>query len=204
MADDSQRTEPSVYNLANYLTASRLGMSIVLFVFIEVGWWIPCLALFAVAAATDWLDGVVARRHNLVSSFGRMFDPLVDKVMISGAFALLIDDANMILAPWMVVLVIAREFIVTGVRGLMEQQGIEFGADQLGKIKMVLQCGVMLALFVVLQGAQWGRLDLTANSTDQMTSTIVVVALKVSVWAMVGVTALSGIQYVGKALSKMK
>lgn len=196
--------QPSVYNLANQLTASRLLLGVGLFVFIEMDLWIACLVIFIVAAITDWLDGYVARRQNLVSSLGRMFDPLVDKVVVSGAFILLLDDLPGLLAPWMVVLVVAREFIVTGIRGFMEQQGVPFGADKLGKIKMVLQCAVLIAAFVLLQAVRWELITLEPTSTEQMASVVSLILFGALVYTMVLITALSGLQYLSRAAKGLR
>src|SRR2546427_9057645 len=83
-------TRPSVFNLPNQLTAARFVLAIVLFVFIEFAWWLPCVGIFALAALTDWLDGYLARKQGLVSTLGRNLDPLVDKVVICGAYIFLL------------------------------------------------------------------------------------------------------------------
>lgn len=97
--------------------------------------------LFTVVAATDFLDGYLARRDSLVSAFGRIADPFTDKVLIIGALVYLT------VMPWseprlpasIVVAIIAREFLVTGIRGYVESLGREFPADGFGKIKMIVQ-----------------------------------------------------------------
>ena len=76
----------TVFNLPNQLTTSRLVLAVVLFGLIHLESWAWCLAVFAVAAFTDWLDGYLARIQGLTSSLGRILDPLVDKVLICGAF----------------------------------------------------------------------------------------------------------------------
>src|SRR6266478_1698104 len=95
---------PPVLNLPNLLTTARLGLAVILFVCIAQEWWLAGVALFALAAITDWLDGYLARKQGLASAFGRNFDPLVDKVLICGAFVFLLgvpaDGAG--LRPWMV------------------------------------------------------------------------------------------------------
>src|SRR3954470_9669325 len=128
---------PRVWNLPNMLTAARLGLAVVLFALITFeSWWLS-LVVFIVAAITDWLDGYVARRQGLTSAFGRNFDPLVDKVLICGAFIFLLPVEGAGLAPWMVTVVVARELIITGLRSFVETlPGGNFGADWLGKIKM--------------------------------------------------------------------
>src|SRR5688572_30533022 len=128
------RREPPVFNLPNQLTAARLVLGIILFVLIEFHLWISCIVVFALAAITDWLDGYLARRQGLTSTLGRNLDPLVDKVVVCGAYIFLLQQ-NAGLTPWMVTVVVSRELIITGLRGFMENLGATFGADWLGKIK---------------------------------------------------------------------
>src|SRR5882672_7201211 len=96
------RKQLPVFNLPNQLTAARFVLAIVLFIFIEWAWWLPAVGVFAVAAFTDWLDGYLARRLNLGSTLGRNLDPLVDKVLICGAFIFLLAWRESGVAPWMV------------------------------------------------------------------------------------------------------
>ncbi|MGK0218994.1 MAG: CDP-diacylglycerol--glycerol-3-phosphate 3-phosphatidyltransferase [Planctomycetota bacterium] len=102
-----------------------------------------CVAfwLFVVTAATDVLDGYLARRDHLVSAFGRIADPFTDKVLILGAmiYGAVMPWTQVYMPTWIVVAVLARELLVTGIRGYVEKMGGEFPADGWGKIKMVLQ-----------------------------------------------------------------
>ncbi|MCI0642280.1 MAG: CDP-diacylglycerol--glycerol-3-phosphate 3-phosphatidyltransferase [Gemmataceae bacterium] len=181
-------TRPPVFNLPNQLTAGRLGLAVVLFVLIEFKLWLWCMAVFALAAFTDWLDGYLARKLNLGSTLGRNLDPLVDKVLICGAYIFLLPVPNSGLEPWMVVVVVARELIITGLRGFMESVGAVFGADWLGKIKMVLQCAALVGIFWALESpAAW--VDVTRD---------------VLVWVMVITTALSGLQYLWRAFDVLR
>src|SRR5262249_36500926 len=144
-------TRSPVFNLPNQLTASRFFLAIVLFVLIELEAWLACLGVFIVASFTDWLDGYLARKQGLVSTLGRNLDPLVDKVLVCGAYIFLLPYGNdKWLWPWMVTVVVARELVITGLRSFMEMHGAKFGADWLGKIKMALQCAALIAIFVAL------------------------------------------------------
>ena len=98
--------------------------------------------LFVTLAATDALDGYLARRDKHVTAFGRIADPFTDKVLVVGTMIFLttMDPFGDWLPPWIVVLVLAREFLVTGLRGYVESVGGEFPADTFGKIKMIIQC----------------------------------------------------------------
>lgn len=175
--------QPSLNNLPNQLTALRLVLSVVLFALIAHENWIASLIVFGLAALTDWLDGYVARLQGLTSSFGRNFDPLVDKVLIGGAYIFLLPVPNAGLVPWMVTLVVGRELIITGLRSFVEGRGANFGADWLGKIKMVLQCAALIAIFMYLE---W-KADWLVHVRDGF------------IWAMIGATALSGLQYLWRA-----
>ncbi|MBM3996966.1 MAG: CDP-diacylglycerol--glycerol-3-phosphate 3-phosphatidyltransferase [Planctomycetes bacterium] len=177
---------PPILNIANYLTTGRLALGIVLFVLIEHHEWLVCIFVFAVAAFTDWLDGYIARTHDITSKLGRNLDPLVDKVVICGAYIFLMKHPEAGLAPWMVVTVVSREFIITGLRSYLENLGANFESEFLGKLKMVLQCAALFAIFLALYEE---NLDAFMWMRD------------ILVWAMLIVTALSGLQYLWKAFS---
>src|SRR5437667_6307109 len=131
MATVTKPTRPSVFNLPNQLTASRFVLALVLFLLIDLEMWISSMVVFALAAATDWLDGYFARKQGLVSTLGRNLDPLVDKVLVCGAYIFLLPVAGAGLTAWMVTVVVARELIITGLRSFMENRGATFGADWL-------------------------------------------------------------------------
>src|SRR5215207_6014979 len=101
----------TIWNLPNQLTASRFGLALVLFVLIYCEKWLACLAIFILAAITDWLDGYIARKQGLTSTLGRNLDPLVDKVLICGAYTFLIPEREANILPWMVTVVVSRELI---------------------------------------------------------------------------------------------
>jgi CDP-diacylglycerol--glycerol-3-phosphate 3-phosphatidyltransferase len=186
MATSLRTPSAGVFNLPNGLTLARLGLAVVLFACIAYGWWQTGLVVFVLAAITDWLDGYFARKHGSTSAFGRNFDPLVDKVLISGAFIFLLPVPGSELTAWMVTVVVARELIITGLRSFMESAAASFGADWLGKIKMGLQCAALIAILVVLS---WG----TAGGFLWY----VQIGL---IYAMLIATALSGLQYLWRAL----
>lgn len=101
-----------------------------------------CFWLFVVIASTDFLDGYLARKGGFVSVFGRIADPFVDKVLILGTmiFMAVMPWSRDYMPPWLVVVILAREFLVTGIRGYVESIGKEFAADWFGKTKMIVQC----------------------------------------------------------------
>lgn len=148
----------TVFNLPNQITIARLFLSVVFFVLlglfdqnfglkVRVGEPLPAggvllldlsIGVFILAAASDFLDGYLARRWKMISTFGRIADPFVDKVFICGSFVLLIPISPLV-QPWFVVVIMMREFLVSGLRSFLESRGVEFGAGLGGKLKMVLQ-----------------------------------------------------------------
>ncbi|MEM1208624.1 MAG: CDP-alcohol phosphatidyltransferase family protein [Planctomycetota bacterium] len=181
------------------------------------------LVLFVVAAGTDWLDGYLARRWQVISRFGRVLDPLADKVLILGVFTVLagpsfiaynnvtfsgtisIDGAFLRAGdsslphlpltnhtgvyPWMVVLMLVRELLVTGLRSVMESSGTAFGAVMLGKLKMVLQSiTIPLVLLVVMR---WH---------ESPGNVWIIISRDVLIYATVLVTVLSAWPYVAAAM----
>lgn len=101
--------------------------------------------LFIATATSDVLDGYLARRGNHVTAFGRIADPFVDKVLVLGAmvFLAVMPWSRAWFPAWIVVVILAREFLVTGLRGYVESLGRQFPADWLGKVKMFTQCGAV-------------------------------------------------------------
>ncbi|MEI8228510.1 MAG: CDP-diacylglycerol--glycerol-3-phosphate 3-phosphatidyltransferase [Planctomycetota bacterium] len=178
-----------VWTVPNIISTARLFLALVLFVAIERELCQPALVLFLVAASTDWVDGWWARRFGQVSRLGRILDPLVDKVIVCGTFILLTArDGSSAILPWMAVVVVVRELVVTAVRAEMERTGHDFSAGLSGKLKMVLQCGaIALELFVrCAPGASFGGIDLRQ-------------AAGVVTWAAVVTTIYSGVEYLVSA-----
>jgi len=142
----------SPWNVPNLLTSIRFCLAIAVIVLIGVAWYGWALAAFLIAASTDWMDGYWARRYGQVTKLGRIFDPFVDKIVVCGAFIALVEVGASGVAAWMAILVVARELLVTSLRGLIEAGGGDFSARQLGKWKMVLQCvAVAAALLCLIQ-----------------------------------------------------
>jgi CDP-diacylglycerol--glycerol-3-phosphate 3-phosphatidyltransferase len=184
-------TRPPVFNLPNQLTASRFGLALILFVLIALeDLWLWCTVVFAAAAATDWLDGYLARKQGITSTLGRILDPLVDKVLVCGAYIFLLTVKGSGLEPWMVTVVVAREMVITSLRSFLENQGASFGADWLGKIKMGLQCAALFAIFIALYVID--RVGADAETFFAMVRSGLI-------YAMLGATVMSGLQYLWKA-----
>jgi len=199
--------------IPNAITLLRLLVAVGFFVALAAGlgseesirfWGNLAVWMFIFAAVTDVIDGWLARRWKVVSVFGRVMDPVVDKVLVLGAFIFLAappfaaeGPGRLIsaLEPWMVVLILGRELLVTSVRGVLESEGIPFGADRWGKIKMFVQSvTVPVTLFVAVNelgrpGSKWTMWQ------DGL------------VWGTVVVTTLSAVPYAlrgGRLLAKVE
>ncbi len=197
--------------LPNLITSVRFLLALVFFVLMEnyrhpagprwvLDW---AFGLFVFTAVTDVLDGYLARRWKKESTFGRIVDPLVDKVLVIGAFMYLASEHFAVWDPdarrvvnasgvtgWMVVLVLIRELLVTGLRGFSEARGMSFKATIPGKLKMFVQCLAAATAILVTghhrDGVFWG-LPWAVQFRD------------LTLWAMVAVTAFSMLVYIERA-----
>jgi CDP-diacylglycerol--glycerol-3-phosphate 3-phosphatidyltransferase len=133
-------------NFPNQLTIGRLVLTVafVAALSVDMPWaGTTALCLFVIGGLTDYIDGVIARRYNLITDFGKLMDPLADKIMVCSAFILL--TARSLVPPWIVVLIVGREFLVTGLRVLAGAKGMVLSAESLGKHKTFWQ--IMTAVF---------------------------------------------------------
>lgn len=162
--------------IPNVLTTARLFLAIGLIVQLSM-WRYPKLGqvftppttlmliaslLFGLGALTDLLDGILARRWGAISKFGRIMDPFADKILVVGAFAMLAGPAFDVILPsgkpfqisgvlpWMAIVILSRELLVTLIRAVLESRGIDFSATASGKAKMAAQCACILTIFLTL------------------------------------------------------
>lgn len=164
-----------IFNLPNQITIARLVLSIGVFVLIPFGFYSLALAGFALAAGTDWLDGYIARKYNLVTKLGRILDPFADKFLICGVFIYLAAVPQSGVAAWMAVVVVGRELLVTVIRSFLEGEGIDFSAKMAGKLKMVFQCAAVIVSLLVLamsSAPSWLNILLVAFAWLAVISTI--------------------------------
>jgi CDP-diacylglycerol--glycerol-3-phosphate 3-phosphatidyltransferase len=170
-----------ILTVPNVLSLLRLVLALVLFGVMERGAWGPATWLFVVAASTDWVDGWYARRFGQVSRLGRIFDPLVDKVIVCGAYVLLAERGGAsAIAPWMAVVVIVRELVVTAVRAEMERVGEDFSAGPVGKLKMVLQC---VAIGLELAARAWPETTLGGIGLRPVATVVSWGAIVATIWS---------------------
>lgn len=193
---ETRRTREKSLNVPNAITFSRLVLSFVLFALIQSGnAWLWSAGLFVFAVATDVLDGYIARRYQLITQLGRILDPFVDKFITSGTFLFLLPIRESGVTPWMVVIVLGREMLVTSLRGFLETQGADFSASASGKLKMFLQCVAVTASLLSLEPvcARWSFAGLNfAQVRDAL------------LWTMVAVTVWSGFDYVRRAIQLLR
>jgi len=148
-------------NLPNKLTLLRVFMIpfFVLFMTVEITGEYDkyiALAIFILASLTDMLDGKIARKYNLITNFGKFMDPLADKLLVSAALILLIGDK---LYAWIVIIIISREFIISGLRTLAADNGIVIAAGWWGKIKTVCQMVMIIVLIIDLDYSWYAVLE---------------------------------------------
>ncbi len=178
-------------NLPNQITIARLVISVLLFAFMSFHQFVPSLICFVLAAGTDWVDGYIARKYDLVTQLGRILDPFADKILICGIFIFLAAEPGSQIVAWMSVVIVGRELLVTALRSFLEQQGGDFSAKMAGKLKMVFQCAaVILSLMLLIQGD-------AANSALRLTTIG-------TVWLAIASTLYSGMGYVLSAGRMMR
>ena len=187
-------------NVPNAITLSRLILAIILFALIDCGgYWLSAAALFVTAAATDWIDGYLARKYGQITTLGRIMDPFVDKIIVGGTFLFLLEKNGTVtdsgtlqsgVNAWMVIIVIGREMFISSLRGFLEQQGKDFSASWSGKAKMLLQCvAVTASLLSLSPDLHWDWLPMTRD---------------ILLWSAVAVTVWSGWVYVVRAVRLLR
>ena len=187
-------------NLPNKLTVSRLVLTVI---FLWVMFWpapVPfrhtiALLLFSVASFTDFLDGRIARSRKLITNFGILMDPLADKILTCSAFIAFVEsthlnpNAPVRLAAWMVILIVARELAITGLRLLAASKNVVLAAERYGKHKTISQIVAIISLFVMDAMNEWP--DAVKNIFTGWSP----VFTEISLWVTVVLTATSGLIY---------
>lgn len=140
-------------NLANKLTMGRIIAIpfFILFMFIgNIYTRVAALLIFILAALTDMYDGIIARHREEVTNFGKFIDPLADKLIVSAAFISFVQLRELAIPAWMVILVISREFIITGLRSVAASRGTIISASLSGKFKTTSQMVVIITILLIL------------------------------------------------------
>ena len=163
--------------LPNKLTIARIIAVPFFIAAYYLEWHLVAFLIFIAASFTDMLDGKIARKYNLVTNFGKIMDPLADKVLVYSAFCLMVPDP---VPGWMLIIILAREFLVAGVRTVAASEGIVIAAAMSGKIKTVLQMvAVCMLLIAPVINTSW-----------------FLILGKIVLWAALVMTVISGVQYV--------
>lgn len=167
-------------NLPNKLTIARVIMVpfLVLFMLTDIGGEANryiSLIIFVAASVTDWFDGYLARKNNLVTNFGKFMDPLADKLLVCSALICLIELDR--LEAWIVIIIIAREFIISGFRLIAAENGVVIAANYWGKFKTVSQM-IMTILLILNMGGIFNMLE------------------QIFIWLSVALTVISLVTYI--------
>jgi len=152
-----QRFSNEIWNLPNTLTLFRIFLVPFLVVVLLTkfaGREYVGFGIFLVAAITDFFDGYFARKYNQVTRMGALLDPIADKLLMSAAFISLVELDHERVPAWIVVIIIGREFAVSGLRSIAAQQGVTIAASPLGKFKMVSQ---VIAISLLILGYELGE-----------------------------------------------
>jgi CDP-diacylglycerol---glycerol-3-phosphate 3-phosphatidyltransferase len=144
-------------------------------------------AVFILASVTDGLDGYLARKRQQVTTLGMLLDPLADKLLIAGAYITLVQYAPKIVSAWIAVIIIGREFLVTGLRSIAAQEGFTIQASDVGKFKMVVQIVSVVAVIIAHRWDYWGPIGGYIFPVHVIAVT--------SIWFMVAVSLFSAIDY---------
>lgn len=167
-------------NTPNKLTIARMIIVPFLVIFLLTGWGGEAnryisLTLFVVASVTDWFDGYLARKNNFVTNFGKFMDPLADKLLVCSAMICMIDLKR--LSAWFVIIIIAREFIISGFRLIAAENGIVIAANYWGKFKTASQMIMIILLILHFDG-------------------IFVILEQIFIWLSLALTIISLITYI--------
>ena len=167
-------------NTPNKLTIARMIIVPFLVIFLLTGWGGEAnryisLTLFVVASVTDWFDGYLARKNNLVTNFGKFMDPLADKLLVCSAMICMIDLKR--LPAWFVIIIIAREFIISGFRLIAAENGVVIAANYWGKFKTASQMIMIILLILHFDG-------------------IFVILEQIFIWLSLALTIISLITYI--------
>ena len=183
---------PKLLNLPNSITLSRIGC-IPLFVWVLSSSVVPpgtqellATGIFILAAITDGLDGYLARKHGQISSVGMLLDPMADKLLIAAGLILLVRLTPNLMPPWIVVIVLGREFLITGLRTVAVSEGLAIQARDLGKLKMVVQIVAVVSTVLAHRWYEWNWWGFIVG---------VEFTARLAIWFMVVVTLLSAVDY---------
>ena len=169
-------------NLPNKLTTLRIVLvPVFILVYLGTGNGWASAAIFLLASFTDYLDGHLARKYQLITNYGKIMDPLADKLLVTSALVCMVQTA--VVPAWMVIVILAREFAITGLRAVAASEGVVIAAAWSGKIKTVTQ--MIAILLLLLENWPFYYLHLPVD--------------RIMLWIAVMMTIYSGIEYIWKS-----
>lgn len=178
-------------NLPNKLTLGRVILvPFFIAAYLTSMYW-AALVIFCVASITDYFDGMLARKNHLVTNFGKIMDPLADKILVYSALCLFIESG--VIKAWMLILILAREFAIAGMRTVAASEGRVLAAGMSGKVKTVLQ---MVSVIVFLLALSLGYQD-PATSAGTASATVMMIG-NITFYAALIMTVYSGCEYIIK------
>lgn len=186
-------------NLPNKLTLGRLVLTLAFLVVFFVRHRFAdslALVLFVIASITDHFDGRIARRDGLITNFGILMDPLVDKIMVCAVFIAFVGRGLM--PAWMVVLIVSRELAITGLRLLAAAKNVVLAAEGYGKHKTVSQMVAIISMLVRVSYAEWGPWAAPLFEVPIFGQAWILWFTTAALWVAVFFTALSGYMYLSR------
>lgn len=183
-------------NLPNYITLSRIAaIPLIIWVLTTSHFSarqntlrvVLASTIFILASITDGLDGYLARRRGQITTMGMLLDPLADKLMIAAAYITLVQLIPSIVSVWVAVLIVGREFLISGLRSIAASEGFTIEASELGKLKMVVQIVSVVAAILALRWDYW---PLFAG----LILPVRLIAI-IAIWFMVAVSVISAVDY---------
>lgn len=190
-------------NLPNYITMSRvLSIPLLMWVLLSSRFTsfygereILASVIFICASITDGIDGYLARRRGQVTTIGMLLDPLADKLLIAAAFVTLVQVSPSLVPPWVAVVIIGREFLVSGLRSIAASEGFTIEASDLGKFKMVVQIVSVVAVILAHRWTEWPIYKSLFFPVHVIAS--------VAIWFMVVLSLVSAVDYFAAFWSKI-
>lgn len=186
-------------NLPNYITLSRIAAIPLIIWVLTTSYFgtehstvrvLLASGIFILASITDGLDGYLARRRGQITTMGVLLDPLADKLMIAAAFITLVQLIPSIVNVWVAIIIIGREFLISGLRSIAASEGFTIEASELGKLKMVVQIVSVVAAILAIRWDEW----VVRLGSSSFVFSVDLVA-RMAIWFMVAVSVISAVDY---------
>jgi CDP-diacylglycerol--glycerol-3-phosphate 3-phosphatidyltransferase len=188
-------------NLPNYITLSRIAIIPLIVWILTTPYFgrpgdtlrvVLAAGIFILASITDGVDGYLARRRGQITTMGMLLDPLADKLMIAALYVALAQLIPSIVSVWVVIIIIGREFLISGLRSIAASEGFTIEASELGKFKMVIQIVSVVAAILALRWDEW--VFPVPGSQVQIVIPVRIMAI-MSIWFTVAVAVISAVDY---------